>query len=101
MKMWPEKIHFLKHVKYLVDQGYSVFMYDFRNHGDSAEFSGGYCGWGPDVVPDLVAAVDYVANHADLPGCQHRAAQLLHGRRRPLTYAYGQGARCKATTSRL
>lgn len=91
MKMWPEKIHFLKHVKYLVDQGYSVFLYDFRNHGDSADFSNGYCGWGPDVVPDLVAAVDYVANHADYKDAPIGLLSFCMGSA-ATAYAFGEGA---------
>ncbi|MEL7486544.1 MAG: alpha/beta fold hydrolase [Pseudomonadota bacterium] len=91
MKMWPEKIHFLKHVKYLVDQGYSVLMYDFRNHGDSDDFSNGYCGWGPDVVPDVVAAVDFVANHETYKDAQIGLLSICMGAAAS-TYAFGQGA---------
>lgn len=91
MKMWPEKIHFLEHVKYLVDQGYSVLMYDFRNHGESDSFSDGYCGWGPDVVPDLVAAVDFVANHETYKNASIGLLSICMGSA-ATTYAYGQGA---------
>lgn len=91
MKMWPEKIHFLKHVKYLVDQGYSVLMYDFRNHGDSDDFSNGYCGWGPDVVPDVVAAVNFVANHETYKDAQIGLLSICMGAAAS-TYAFGQGA---------
>lgn len=89
MKMWPEKIHFLKHVKYLVDQGYSVFMYDFRNHGESDSFSDGYCGWGPDVVPDLVAAVDFVATHETYKNASIGLLSICMGSA-ATAYAYGQ-----------
>lgn len=91
MKMWPEKIHYLKHVKHLVDQGYSVLMYDFRNHGDSDDFSGGYCGWGPDVVPDLIGAVDFVAKHPDYKDAAIGLLSICMGSA-ATTYAYGQGA---------
>ena len=40
-RMWSEDILFMKHVKYLVDNGYSVLAYDFRNHGASEP---GTCG---------------------------------------------------------
>jgi len=38
VKLWNDKIPFLKHVKYLADKGYSVLMYDFRSHGNSGPF---------------------------------------------------------------
>ena len=91
MKMWPEKIHFLLHVKQLVEQGYSVFMYDFRNDGESDAFSDGYCGWGPDVVPDLIAAVDYVSNHETFKNASIGLLSICMGSA-ATTYAYGQAA---------
>ena len=91
VKLWPQKIHYLKHVKYLVDQGYSVFMYDFRNHGESDEFNNGYCGWGPDVVPDLIGAVDYVANHQTYKNAQIGLLSICMGSA-ATAYAFGQGA---------
>lgn len=62
-KMWKENISFLKHVKYLVEQGYSVLMYDFRNHGNSGEGTCPWVTWGPEEHKDVLAAVDYVSNH--------------------------------------
>ena len=35
--LWNSDIHFLNQVKYLVEAGYSVLMYDMRNHGDSEQ----------------------------------------------------------------
>jgi len=42
-RMWSEDIPFLKHINWLVDHGYSVLAYDFRNHGAS---DSGTCEWG-------------------------------------------------------
>lgn len=91
MKMWPEKIQFLKHVKYLGDQGYSVLMYDFRNHGDSDAYCDGYCGWGPDVTPDVIAAVKYVSNHPTYKDASIGLLSICMGSA-ATTYAYGQDA---------
>jgi hypothetical protein len=33
--LWTSDIHFLEQAKYLVEAGYSVLMYDLRNHGNS------------------------------------------------------------------
>ena len=33
--LWTSDIHFLDQAKYLVEAGYSVLMYDMRNHGNS------------------------------------------------------------------
>ena len=64
-KMWQEDIPFLKHIKYLVDKGYSVFMYDFRNHGTSGTGTTEWVTWGPEEHKDVLAAVDFVSNHPD------------------------------------
>ena len=41
-RSWKETIPFMKHVKCLVDAGYSVLTYDTRNHGESDT---GTCEW--------------------------------------------------------
>jgi len=61
--LWNADIHFLNQVKYLVDDGYSVLMYDMRNHGDSEQK--GWITWGLDERLDTVAAINYISNHAD------------------------------------
>ena len=57
--LWTSDIHFLKHAKYLVDAGYSVLMYDMRNHGNSEK--SGYVSWGVDERKDVLASVKYIA----------------------------------------
>ena len=91
VKMWKEDIHFLKHVKYLVDKGYSVLMYDFRSHGDSDANTSGWCSWGPDEAQDVVAAVDYVANHPSYKAAQIGLLSICMGAAAS-TYAYGVDA---------
>ena len=88
VKMWNEDISFLKHVKYLVDKGYSVLMYDFRSHGDSDANTSGWCSWGPDEAQDVVAAVNYVANHPTYKDAQIGLLSICMGASAS-TYAYG------------
>jgi len=90
IKLWPEKIHFLHHVKYLVEQGYSVLMYDFRNHGESDDHSDGYCGWGPDVAGDVAGALEFVSTHPVYKDAQIGLLSFCMGAAATV-YAYGEG----------
>ena len=65
IKMWDQDIEFLNQAKYLVEAGYSVLMYDFRNHGNSDPGTCPWITWGPEEAKDIVAAVDYISNHPD------------------------------------
>lgn len=88
-KMWKENISFLKHVKYLYDQGYSVLMYDFRNHGESANGTCPWVTWGPEERKDVIAAVDFVANHPDYKNAEIGLLSICMGAA-STTYAYGE-----------
>ena len=35
IKMWKQDIPFLRQAKHLQEQGYTILMYDMRNHGES------------------------------------------------------------------
>jgi len=89
IKLWNEKIHFLKHVKYLVDKGYSVLMYDFRNHGNSATGTCEWVTWGPAEAKDVLAAVDYVATHPTYKDAQIGLLSICMGAASS-TYAFGK-----------
>jgi pimeloyl-ACP methyl ester carboxylesterase len=65
LKGYPHDVHFLRQAKYLHDAGYTVLMYDFRNHGESDTFRDGYVSQGKDESQDVVAAVDYISKHPD------------------------------------
>lgn len=56
--LWSKDIKFLKQAKYLVDAGYSVLMYDMRNHGNSEKK--GWITWGKEERKDIVAAVEFI-----------------------------------------
>ncbi|OJJ15421.1 alpha/beta hydrolase [marine bacterium AO1-C] len=88
-KMWKENISFLKHVKYLVEQGYSVLMYDFRNHGNSDAGTCPWVTWGPEEHKDVLAAVDYVSKHPDYSQAQIGLLSICMGAASS-TYAFGK-----------
>lgn len=64
-KFYGQDIRFLRQAKYLNDAGYTVLMYDFRNHGNSDEGSLPYVSWGEEEAKDVIAAVDYISHHKD------------------------------------
>lgn len=59
--LWDKDIHFLNQTKYLVEAGYSVLMYDMRNHGNSEQK--GWITWGRDERKDLIAAIQFIVDH--------------------------------------
>ena len=61
--LWTSDIHFLKQAKYLVEAGYSILMYDMRNHGNSEKT--GWVSWGKVERKDVVAAVKFIAEHEE------------------------------------
>ncbi|MEL6592810.1 MAG: alpha/beta fold hydrolase [Bacteroidota bacterium] len=63
--LWTEDIHFLTHAKYLVEAGYSVLMYDLRNHGNSDAGTTPWVTWGTEERQDVLAAVDFISAHQD------------------------------------
>lgn len=91
VKLWNKQIPFLLHVKYLVEKGYSVLMYDFRNHGNSEESPSKWVSWGPKEAQDTVAAIDFVSKHANYKDAQIGLLSICMGAA-TATYAYGSGA---------
>ena len=63
--LWTSDIHFLEQAKYLVEAGYSILMYDLRNHGNSEEGKTPWVTWGVEERKDVVAAVNFISNHID------------------------------------
>lgn len=61
--LWGSDIHFLDQAKYLVEAGYSVLMYDMRNHGNSEQ--NGWVTWGLEERKDVIAALKFVSEHND------------------------------------
>ncbi|ABW25287.1 alpha/beta hydrolase [Acaryochloris marina] len=63
IKGWDEDVRFLRQAKYLNEAGYSVLMYDMRNHGKSSLGTLPYISWGKEEAKDVLAAVDFMTNH--------------------------------------
>ncbi|WP_044204227.1 S9 family peptidase [Flammeovirga sp. OC4] len=90
MKMWKENISFLKHAKYLHDKGYTILMYDFRNHGDSEEGTTPWVTWGPEERKDVIAAVEFISHHPNYTKAQIGLLSICMGAASS-TYAFGDG----------
>ncbi len=65
IKLWDENIRFLRQTKYFVDNGYSVLMFDLRNHGNSGAGTSELIAWGSEEAKDIIAAVQFISNHPD------------------------------------
>ncbi|MEM6344101.1 MAG: alpha/beta hydrolase [Bacteroidota bacterium] len=61
--LWTSDIHFLDQAKYLVEAGYSVLMYDMRNHGNSEQTD--WVSWGIEERKDVLAAIKFVSEHPE------------------------------------
>ena len=87
--MWKEPISFLSHLKWLVEAGYSVLAYDFRNHGESDAGTCEWVTWGPEERKDVLAAVDYVSNHPAYSASDIGLLSICMGAASS-TYAFGE-----------
>ncbi len=63
--LWTSDIHFLDQAKYLAEAGYSILMYDLRNHGNSGSGKTPWVTWGTEERKDVLGAVNFVSNHSD------------------------------------
>lgn len=88
IKLWKKNIPFLQHARSLVEQGYSMLMYDFRNHGNSETGTCPWVSWGPEEHKDVIAAVDFVSRHPTYKGSNIGLLSICMGAA-ATTYAYG------------
>ena len=86
--MWNENIPFMKHVKWLVDAGYSVLTYDTRNHGESDTGTCEWVTWGPEETKDVLAAVEFASIHPDYTDASIGLLSICMGAASS-TYAFG------------
>jgi len=63
IKGYDSDIFFLNQAKYLHDAGYTVLMYDFRNHGESDTSNPPWNTWSKREAADIIAAVDFITTH--------------------------------------
>ncbi len=88
IKPWKEDIKFLRQAKYLVENGYSVLMYDLRGHGESDVGPIPWVSWGPEEAKDVIAAVDFVSTRAEFADASIGLLSICMGSA-STTYAYG------------
>lgn len=88
IKMWKTPIAFLRQAKYLQENGYSVLMYDLRNHGASDLGSCPWISWGPEEAKDVVGAVEFITNRGEYKNAQIGLLSICMGAV-STTYAYG------------
>ncbi|MEM7381952.1 MAG: alpha/beta hydrolase [Bacteroidota bacterium] len=94
--LWTSDIHFLDQAKYLVEAGYSVLMYDMRNHGNSEQ--NGWVSWGLLERKDVVAAVRFVSEHPEY-GSAHIGLLSICMGQGASTFAFGQEEELKRYTN--
>lgn len=90
IKMWKEDISFLRQAKYLADKGYSVLMYDMRNHGESDAGTFPWVSWGSEEARDVIGAVEYITTHQEYKKSSIGLLSICMGGSAS-TYAYGMG----------
>jgi pimeloyl-ACP methyl ester carboxylesterase len=90
IKMWKGDISFLRQAKHLSEQGYTVLMYDMRNHGQSDPGTIPWISWGPEEAKDVIAAADFVSHHPQYKDAGIGLLSICMGAVAS-TYAYGMG----------
>jgi dienelactone hydrolase len=88
IKMWKEDIHFLNQTKHFVEEGYSILMYDFRNHGNSDASEKPWVSWGPEERKDVAAAIHFIKKHKDYKKANIGLLSICMGAA-STTYAFG------------
>lgn len=88
VKLYKKNISFLRQAKHLVEQGYSVLMYDLRNHGNSDKGSNPYIAWGCEEAKDVVAAVNFISSHPQFKDSQIGLLSICMGTS-STAFAYG------------
>ena len=90
IKLWKEDISFLRQAQYLSEQGYTILMYDMRNHGESDLGTCPWVSWGPEESKDVIAAVDFILRHTAYKDAGIGLLSICMGAAAS-TYAYGMG----------
>lgn len=90
IKMWKEDISFLRQAKYLNECGYTVLMYDMRNHGESDLGDPPWVSWGPNEAEDVIGAVELISSHPRYEDASIGLLSICMGAVAS-TYAYGKG----------
>ncbi|WP_264875870.1 alpha/beta hydrolase [Vibrio agarivorans] len=88
IKLYKKNISFLRQAKHLVEQGYSVLMYDLRNHGNSGQGTNPYIAWGCEEAKDVLAAVNFISTHPQYKESQIGLLSICMGTS-STSFAYG------------
>lgn len=96
--LWNKDIHFLNQAKYLVDAGYTVLMYDLRNHGESGSAEEEWITWGLEERRDVIAAVEFMSNHEVYKDANIGLLSICMGAA-STTFAYGMEEDLQANTN--
>lgn len=88
IKLYKQNISFLRQAKHLVEQGYSVLMYDLRNHGNSGQGTNPYIAWGSEEAKDVLAAVNFISTHPQYKESQIGLLSVCMGTS-STSFAYG------------
>lgn len=88
-KPWDGEISFLRQAKYMAEDGYTVLMYDFRNHGNSDAGTLPWITLGPEEQKDVLAAVRFINSRPELSGCSIGLMSICMGSAATM-FAYGR-----------
>ncbi len=89
VKGYDGDVQFLRQAKYLNDAGYTVLMYDFRNHGESDPAMDGFVSYGPEEAKDVIAAVEFISNHPEYKNAEIGLFSICMGQGASVS-AYGR-----------
>ncbi|ANM29745.1 alpha/beta hydrolase [Acidobacteria bacterium Mor1] len=90
IKMWKRPIAFLRQARHFQQNGYSVLMYDMRNHGESDLGTCPWISWGPEEAKDVIAATRFVSDHPRYQQAEIGLLGICMGSV-STTYAFGMG----------
>lgn len=85
---YDKEINYLNTFRHLISEGYTVLTYDFRNHGNSEKGSSAWYTGGVEESRDVIAAVDFIANHPDYRDSSIGLLSFCNGCN-STTYAFG------------
>jgi hypothetical protein len=88
IKAYKKDIEFLKHVKHLINAGYTVLMYDFRNHGNSGKGKVPWVTGGVEEYKDVIAAVIYIKSRSEYKDANIGLLSICMG---AVSTTYGNG----------
>ncbi len=88
IKAYNKQIVFLNTVQHLVKEGYTILMYDQRNHGNSGKGTNKWITGGVEESKDVIAAVKYITERDEYKDANIGLLSYCQGAN-ATTYAYG------------